>query len=153
VTFQVGRAVAAGTFADPYYASGSLYAGSFPPGDWPAEPAFTGCYPIMTEEGPAEWWIDPAFLPLPANTELVHGFAREQSCASGYSGADRVLNAAVTFQADAIHVTYEVIRRPGPQTCEPNPAFPIEFLLGEPIGDRSLFDAGTSPPRDASTLP
>jgi hypothetical protein len=153
VMFQVSRADAKGTFGDPYYASGSLVAGEFPQGDWPAEPEFAGCYPFMLGKGSAEWWIDPAVLPLPANTELVHGFVRELSCASGRSAADRVLNPLVTYRPDAIYVAYAVLRRPGPQTCEPNPAFPVEFLLGESVGDRLLFDAGTSPPRNASTLP
>lgn len=153
VMFQVGRAEAAGTFDDPYYASGYLVAGEFPPDDWPAEPAFAGCYPFLLGKGPAEWWIDPTFMPLAADSQLIHGFVREQSCASGESADDRVLDPLITYRPTAIYVAFAVLRRPGPQTCELNPAFPIEFLMAEPLGDRSLFDGGVSPPRDASTVP
>jgi hypothetical protein len=153
VMFQVGRAEAAGTFEDPYYASGSLVAGEFPPDDWPMEPAFADCYPLVQGTGPAEWWIDPATLPLPTDTENIVGFVRELSCAGGYSAEDRVLNALITYESTAIYVTFSVVRRPGPQSCEPNPAFSHGFGLGEPLGDRSLFDGGASPPRDARTVP
>jgi hypothetical protein len=153
VMFQVSRNDAAGTFADPYYASGSFFAGTFPPGDWPSGPAFTGCYPIVLGRGPAEWWIDPTALPLAPGTELIQAIVREQSCASGDSAEDRVLNPVVVSRPDAIFITFAVVRRPGEQTCEPNPPFPHEFLLGEPLGGRTLFDGSTSPPRDASTIP
>jgi hypothetical protein len=153
IMFQVSRNDAAGTFADPHYASGSFFAGAFPPGDWPTDPAFTGCYPIVLGRGPAEWWIDQNVVPLAPGTELIHAIVREQSCASGDSAEDRVLNPVVVSRPDAIFITFAVVRRPGAQTCEPNPAFPHEFLLGEPVGGRSLFDGGTSPPRDASLVP
>jgi hypothetical protein len=51
VMFQVSRHDAAGTFDDPYYASGLLVAGEFPTGDWPTEPAFAGCYPVLPGQG------------------------------------------------------------------------------------------------------
>jgi len=153
VMFQVSRAIARGTFQDPYFASGILVAGDFPNGDWPSAPAFSGCYPMISMEGPAEWWLDPASLPLGANTELVHAIVRETSCASGFTAADRVRDPVVTLLEAAVVVSFSVSRRPGPQTCEPNPEFPIEFLLPEALGNRPMFDASTSPPRDATIVP
>ncbi|TAJ99685.1 MAG: hypothetical protein EPO36_11555 [Chloroflexota bacterium] len=51
VMFQVSRHDAAGTFDDPYHASGLLVAGEFPTGGWPTEPAFAGCYPVLPGQG------------------------------------------------------------------------------------------------------
>jgi hypothetical protein len=45
VELQVSRASAAGTFDDPYYASGILIAGQFTPQDLAHGITFQGCYP------------------------------------------------------------------------------------------------------------
>ncbi len=153
VMLQVSRHDAAGTSDDPYYASGIMLAGSFPPEDLSTGIAFTGCYPRVPDIGPASWWVDPATLPLPASTRTIRGLIHERACASGRSPEGRILDPMVTYRSHAIEVTFTITKRPGGQDCQGNPSFPVEIRLAEPLGTRALLDGSAAPPRDATTKP
>lgn len=153
VMAQVSRHDAAGTRADPYYASGILLAGSFTPDDLRTGVVTTGCYPRLPDVGPASFWVDPDALPLPASARTIEGFIREEACAGGMSPDGRILEPTIEYGADAIVVAFLVTKRPGEQDCPGNPAFPVQVRLAEPLGTRALLDGSEAPPRDATIQP
>jgi hypothetical protein len=103
------------------------------------------------EVGRADWWVNPAYLPLARATRTIHGLLREQACASGGSPAGRILGPWIEYRSDAIVVTYRVRVVGG--RCPMNPTYPITINLAEDLGSRSLLDGGVDPPRDASSDP
>jgi hypothetical protein len=103
------------------------------------------------DAGQADWWVNPADLPLAATTRTIHGFLHEQACASGSSPEGRILGPWIEYRSDAIVVTYRVRVIGG--TCQGNGSYPITISLAEGLGSRSLLDGGVDPPRDASSDP
>jgi hypothetical protein len=103
------------------------------------------------EAGQANWWVNPAELPLAPRTRTIRGFLREQACASGGSPEGRILGPWIEYRPDTIVVTYRVRVVGG--RCPTNPAYPITITLAEDLGSRSLLDGGVTPPRDASSDP
>lgn len=99
--------------------------------------------------GPATWRIDGE-SPDPDSRE-VRALVTELSCASGASSDGRILEPEISYQAEAIVVTFAVRTQSGPQTCQGNPAVAYRILLSERVGDRVLYDGGELPLRDAST--
>lgn len=150
---QVSRHDAAGTYEDPYFASGILLAGSFTPDDLSSGIAYQGCFPRIPDVGPAAWWVDPTAGSLSPATTKVQALLIEQACASGHSPEGRILEPVIDYGADAVVVTISVTHRIGGQDCQGNGPFPIEITLTEPLGERALLDGGSSPPRDANTVP
>ncbi len=59
----------------------------------------------------------------------------------------------VVYDTDRILVLLTAEPLHGPQTCPGTPPLPFTFELSEPLGDRTLFDAGTYPPRPADEQP
>jgi hypothetical protein len=99
----------------------------------------------------ATWWIDPAHAAPTAKSTTIHALVREQACASGQSAEGRVEAPIIKLDAASITVTYRVRGRQGTgQDCQGNPTTPIELTLPEPLGNRTLLDGGSDPPRDAS---
>ena len=117
----------------------------------PAESGSTTPVTFGPDAGRADWWVDPADLPLPPDTQVVRGFLEERACASRQSPEGRILGPKIEYRADAIIVTYAVREIGG--TCPSNPRFPITIHLTEPLGGRALFDGGVDPPRDATIDP
>lgn len=103
------------------------------------------------EAGPARWWVDPTRLPLDPATTVISAILVERECASGQSPEGRVLPPGIVYGEDEIVVTFEVVRREGDQDCQGNPEFPIEIVLREPLGDRTLVDGVDG--RDATVRP
>jgi len=103
------------------------------------------------EAGQADWWVNPADLPLAATTRTIRGFLRERACASRTSPEGRILGPWIDYRSDAIVVTYRVRVIGG--ECPSNPSYPITINLAEDLGSRSLLDGGVDPPRDASSDP
>ncbi len=110
--------------------------------------------PPATGAGAATWWVDPTLIPLAPETTTVNGFVMETACASGESPDGRVNEPVVEYGAETVTVTFTVTPRPGGfQDCPSNPEFPVEIKLSEPLGERTLLDGGSTPPRDATTTP
>ena len=101
----------------------------------------------------ATWWVDSTLIPLAPETTEIKGFVMEAACASGQSPEGRVNEPNVEYGADAVTVTFTVTPLDGTQDCPSNPEFPVTVTLTEPLGERSLLDGGTTPPRDATTTP
>jgi hypothetical protein len=100
----------------------------------------------------ADWWVDPAKVPLSAKSKTIPAVIHERACASGRSPKGRVVDPLIFSSADAVLVTIWVRRPPGAsQDCAGNPDFPMEIQLTEPLGKRKLLDGSVVPPRDATT--
>jgi hypothetical protein len=153
VMLQVSRSAARGTHADPYVAAGILIAGTFTRDDLSSGITAQGCYPRLPDVGPASWWVDPQALPLPSSVRTIPVFILEQACASGRSPKGRVLPPEVEYAAASVLVRFSVTMRIGDQDCQGNPPFALTLSLAEPLGNRTLLDAGDTPPRDATKPP
>lgn len=98
---------------------------------------------------PATWQLDPAFdRPSPSDTE-VHVVVTERQCANGQRPGDRLQPPEVALSTDAVVVTFLVeslLVTESTVTCPDNPAVPYDVQLGEPLGERDLFDGGESSP-------
>ena len=101
----------------------------------------------------ATWWLDPdAPAPTAAST-TIHALVLEASCASGRSPEGRIEPPTIELTATAISIAIDIRHLPGGQDCPGNPPYPLAIKLGEPLGRRTLLDASSTPPRDASTVP
>lgn len=96
---------------------------------------------------PATWQLDPAFdRPSPTDTE-VHVVVTERKCASGQPPGDRLQPPEIEASTGAVVVTFLVeLVTESTVTCPDNPAVPHVVQLGEPLGERDLFDGGESSP-------
>ncbi len=95
--------------------------------------------------GAASWSLDPAFAaPGPADTE-IRVQVWERACASGEAAVGRVVGPVISYDTDAITITYGVRPKPGGATCQSNPPTPVLLELAEPLGDRLLLDGGSFP--------
>src|ERR1044071_3720236 len=91
--------------------------------------------------------------PPGAGVATLKVLVRENACASGTSGAERVDPPDMAFSETAITVRVDIRRRAGGQDCQGTPPFPFTLELPEPVGGRALLDASTKPPRDATKPP
>ena len=82
----------------------------------------------------------------------IHLQILELECASGQRPIGRVEAPVVSLTPDEAQIAIFVRRPPGDQECPGNPPFAVELELPEPLGARSLLDAGVFPPR-APILP
>jgi len=96
----------------------------------------------------ASWWLDPRSARPSTDAESLHVLVREEACASGQSGADRVEPPAIDLTETSIAIRLDVRQLSGAQDCGANPPFPFVIQLPEARGDRTLLDAGTRPPRE-----
>jgi hypothetical protein len=108
---------------------------------------------VEARVGLASWWLDPAAAAPTAISITVHALVREQSCASGKSPDGRIEAPAIDLTDTAITITITIRRRPGAQDCQANSPFPVTITLPEPLGTRTLFDGGGTPPRNANSMP
>jgi hypothetical protein len=153
VMLQVSRSAAKGTHADPYVAAGILIAGTFTRDDLSSGILAQGCYPRVPDLGPASWWVDPEALPLARSAREIPVFILEEACASGRSPKGRVLPPEIEYTPTSVLVRFAVTKRIGDQDCQGNPPFALTLSLAEPLGNRTLLDAGDTPPRDATKPP
>jgi hypothetical protein len=106
---------------------------------------------IASKGGEAEWWVDPADLPIEPDTIVVQGLLNEWACTGGRSPEGRIVGPDVIYTPSKIIVTFYVRPLEGPQTCPSNPTHPVEITLTEPLGDRTLIDGRSG--RDATVDP
>jgi hypothetical protein len=95
--------------------------------------------------GHAAFVLDPATAPDPAADRILIS-AWENNCASGQAPQGREVRPVV-LDADDEAVWIVVLVEPvrGGATCPGNPAFPLEVPVDGPLGDRTVYDASTSP--------
>jgi hypothetical protein len=101
--------------------------------------------------GRADWWVDPAALPLSPEDRTISAFLQERACASGQTPEGRILGPRIEYEPDAIVITFRVREDLG--DCQGNPKHPITIQLEQPLGSRVLLDGGVTPPRDATIDP
>jgi hypothetical protein len=101
----------------------------------------------------ATWWVDSTLLPLAPETTAVQAILVEKACASGQAPEGRVGDPVIFYGPDAVIVMVPVTPLEGTQDCQGNPEFPVEITLTEPLGERTLLDGSSNPPRDATTTP
>jgi hypothetical protein len=98
---------------------------------------------------PATWTLDPARLPVPADTTFTAEVTR-LGCHGGETG--RVLRPGVVATDTEVIVTFTVeAAESGEYTCQSNDAVAATVDIGEPIGDRALVDGACRPNGDAGT--
>lgn len=103
--------------------------------------------------GFADFWVNPATLPVAADALSISGFIREQACANGDSPEGRIVGPRIEYGTDAVTVTFGV-KEIGPAAeCPGNPKYSITIFLAEPVGNRRVLDGGATPPRDATVEP
>jgi hypothetical protein len=93
--------------------------------------------------GRAHWTLDPAFKAPGPDTRTLHLLVREEACSGGRTASGRISSAFVTWDADELVIELFVQTLPGDHECPGVPATPATLRLPVPLGDRTLFDAGT----------
>ena len=98
--------------------------------------------------GSADWWL-PEDRPKPGpNTRTFEALVMERACASGRPADGRIVGPDVVGVNSLVLVTFAVRPLEGDQNCPSNPASRVTVDLGEPLGNGTLLDGGTLPPRE-----
>jgi hypothetical protein len=95
--------------------------------------------------GNARVVLDPQVEPDPSGREL-HVWINERACANGEAPIGREVLPVVVTDEDRVVVTMLVEPVTGDATCPSNPWHPTTIGLGDPLGDRQVFDGSTVPP-------
>lgn len=102
--------------------------------------------------GSAEFRVAPGEV-LDAQSTDIAVLVTERACNSGDDARGRIVVYGVEFGTTSVTVTLAVRPRAGEHTCPSNPETPFVLELPEPLGDRTLLDGSSVPPRDATTCP
>jgi hypothetical protein len=102
--------------------------------------------------GIASFRVAPEFELDPDVTEIPV-LVTERACNSGEDARGRVVVSGIDEDDDSVTVTFAVRPRPGGQNCPSNPETPFLLELPAPLGERSLLDGSSVPPRDATDCP
>jgi hypothetical protein len=94
--------------------------------------------------GFATWELDPALPPQPDATSLTV-LGTEVACSSGTPMTGRLLEPIVLYAPEAVTIALLVREQPGGQDCTGNRPEPVVVVLGEPLGNRELFDGSSYP--------
>lgn len=108
--------------------------------------ALLGC---GTEAGDADmaevttWKIDRSGPPQSAAGSTIRVLVEETNCNGGQPPErERIQEPAITYEEDAITVTYSLVSSRSIATCEASPPARVDLVLDEPLGDRVLLDGG-----------
>lgn len=94
--------------------------------------------------GNAHWTVNPVIEPDRSSEELAIRMM-ERNCAGGQAPEGRQIIPVVEADAERVTITILVEPVPGGSDCPSNPWHPVVVDLGEPLGDRALFDGATIP--------
>lgn len=122
-----------------------------PDGSWVLSAAGT-CTPRLSLDGLGAADLVLAQPPTP-DTTTVELEVHERACASGQPAEGRVEIVEQTLTDDQLRLVIGVRPRPGGQDCPGNPPTPVTVELDEPLGDRTVVDATTLPPRPVTVAP
>ena len=114
--------------------------GTWVPASW------GGCHVVVSAPGygNASWATDPGSAPDPTASEVAIQIM-ERNCANGEPPEGREIVPVVAMAADRVTITVLVEPVPGFANCPGNPWYPVVVALGEPLGDRALYDGSTVP--------
>jgi hypothetical protein len=93
--------------------------------------------------GRANWTLDPAFKAPGPDTHKLHLLVREEACSGGRTASGRISPAFVTWDTNELVIELFVQTLHGDHECPGVPATPATLRLPVPLGNRTLFDAGT----------
>jgi hypothetical protein len=96
--------------------------------------------------GQVDLSIDRRNPPSPDDTVLRLRVS-ERACASGRPPGDRLLDPQVIETDDQILLGFVVVEQVGGQECPGNPRVRVTVELASPLGDRTIVDGTTVPPR------
>jgi hypothetical protein len=94
----------------------------------------------------SSWRLRPGTLVTPER-RVFRILVTETACASGQPATGRVEEPLVIREPARVQVAMFVRPLDGPATCPSNPPTPYTLRLDGPLGDRTLADGGTMPPR------
>lgn len=123
-------------------------------GRWSVD-GWGGCQPrpaVDPAVGIAEFRVAPGEGLGPESSEF-DVLVSELACNSGEDARGRILPPQLISDADSVTVVMTVRPRGGGQDCPSNPETPFLLQLPEPLGERTLLDGSTIPPRDATLCP
>lgn len=106
-----------------------------------------GCHVVVVAPGygnAATWATDPSSAPDPAASELAIQIM-ERNCANGEPPQGREIVPVEVAESDRVAITVLVEPVTGVVDCPGNPWYPVMVDLGEPLGDRALYDGSTLP--------
>ena len=95
---------------------------------------------------PSEWRRAPGLPPDP-DSHLLPMEINESNCASGQPPSDRDIDVISVPYQGGLSLVVMVEPVAGGALCPGNPWYPITVDLGEPLGDRALYDGKTWPPQ------
>jgi hypothetical protein len=90
------------------------------------------------------WILDPSVEPDPASSTLSV-WVMERSCAGGQAPDGRDVVPVVETSPVAVTITVIIESVEGVTECPSNPWYATMFELGEPLGDRTLYDGFVRP--------
>ena len=93
--------------------------------------------------GQAIWTLDPAFRAPTQDARTLHILVQELACVGGQSASGRISPAFVTTDRHQVVIEAFVEALPDEGDCVAARPTPARLRLPEPLGDRTLFDAGT----------
>jgi hypothetical protein len=94
----------------------------------------------------SSWQLRPGTLVTPER-RVFRILVTENACASGQPATGRVEEPLVIREPTRVQVAMFVRPLDVPATCPSNPPTPYTLRLDRPLGDRTLADGGTIPPR------
>jgi hypothetical protein len=94
----------------------------------------------------SSWRLRPGTLVIPGR-RVFRILVTESACAGGQPATGRVEEPLVIRERARVQVAIFVRPLDGPSTCPSNPPTPYTVRLERPLGDRTLVDGGTIPPR------
>jgi hypothetical protein len=94
----------------------------------------------------ASWRLRPGTLVTPER-RVFRILVTESACAGGQPATGRIEEPLVLRERTRVQVAMFVRPLDGPSTCPSNPPTPYTLRLDRPLGDRTLADGGTIPPR------
>jgi hypothetical protein len=113
------------------------------------------CQP-MADVGPdhglAQFRVAPDEELTPEMTE-IDVLVTERACNSGQDARGRIEEPTIVAGDETMTVVFAVRPRGGAHTCPSNPETPFLLELPEPLGERTLLDGSSVPPRDATICP
>jgi hypothetical protein len=91
------------------------------------------------------WRLDPAFPPPDRRSTVLHALVTYPGCPTAVEPRGR---PRVATTDEAVAVAIPVVTTNTSDMCTPGKPSAVTIRLPEPLGDRTLYDAGTLPMRE-----
>lgn len=127
---------------------GLACAAKVPEVDW-LRPAVTRCFSQPNHEGaiPIAWTLDEERVPPAPGSRSIAIAVQEEYCASGRNPIPYLDKPEVAYLKRSVVINVWVHPPEGFSTCQSNPVGHLRVKLPGPLGNRTLFDGASDPPR------